>query len=60
VKDKDARGIKYKDGFSKASDEILVSRPDLDDLKSTKDQLKMQQGDLNAQSNIINLTGKED
>lgn len=41
IKDKDARGIKYKEGFSKAADEILVSRPDLDDLKSTKDALKM-------------------
>lgn len=60
IKDKDARGIKYKEGFSKAADEILVSRPDLDDLKSTKDALKMQQTDLNAQSNMINLTGKED
>jgi len=32
IKDKDARGIKYKEGFSKSADEILVSRPDLDDL----------------------------
>lgn len=40
IKDKDARGLKLKEGFSKAADEILVTRGDLDDLKSTKDQLK--------------------
>jgi len=37
IKDKDARGLKLKEGFSKPADEILVTRGDLDDLKSTKD-----------------------
>lgn len=40
IKDKDARGLKLKEGFSKPADEILVTRSDLDDLKTTKDQLK--------------------
>jgi len=39
IKDKDARGIKFKEGYPKASEEILVTRADLDDLKNTKDQL---------------------
>ena len=60
IKDKDARGLKLKEGFSMAADEILVTRGDLDDLKSTKDQLKTQLGDLNQQSNIMSITGKED
>lgn len=37
IKDKDARGMKLKEGYSKSSDEILVTRADLDDIKSTKD-----------------------
>ena len=37
IKDKDARGMKLKEGYSKPSDEILVTRADLDDIKSTKD-----------------------
>ncbi len=34
IKDKDARGLKLKEGFSRPADEILVTRSDLDDLKS--------------------------
>jgi hypothetical protein len=40
IKDKDARGGKYKEGYSKPSEEILVTRADLDDLKTNKDGLK--------------------
>ena len=40
IKDKDARGMRLKEGFQQSSDEILVTRSDLDDLKSTKDQYK--------------------
>lgn len=36
VKDKDARG-KMRTGYSKPADEILVSRADLDDLKTNKE-----------------------
>lgn len=37
IKDKDARGMKLKDGYSKAAEEIIVTRSDLEDLKNTKD-----------------------
>lgn len=40
IKDKDARGMKLKDGYSKAAEEIIVTRSDLEDLKNTKDQSK--------------------
>ena len=36
IKDKDAKG-KIKVGYPKFADEILVTRADLDDLKSNKE-----------------------
>lgn len=40
IKDNDARGGKYKEGYPRPSDEILVTRADLDLIKSDKDNYK--------------------
>lgn len=42
IKDKEARGMKLKDGYVKFSEEVLVTRSDLEDLKSTRDGLALQ------------------
>lgn len=34
IKDKDTRGLKIKEGYSKFSEEILVTKSDLDDLRN--------------------------
>lgn len=60
IKDKDARGMKLKEGYSRPADEIIVTRSDLEDLKNTKDQCKASLADLNAPQNVISISSKED
>lgn len=40
IKDKEARGLKLRDGFTGVPDEILITRGDLEDIKTQKDNLK--------------------
>ncbi len=40
VKDKEARGLKQRDGFTNPSTEIMITKGDLDDIKTQKDILK--------------------
>ena len=48
IKDKDARGLKLKEGYSRQSDEIIVTRADIEDIKNTKDACKTSLQDYNA------------
>ena len=38
IKDKEARGMKLKEGFAKNSDEILITKVDLDNIVTQKEQ----------------------
>ena len=58
--DKEARGIKLKDGYAKFSEEVLITRSDLDDLKSTRDGLIVQINEFSNQSAMMDLNSRED
>lgn len=60
TQDKDARGLKLKDGFSKFSEEVLITRSDLEDLKSTRDGLSVQINEFSNQSAMIDLNSRDD
>lgn len=57
IKDKEARGMKIKEGFSKPSDEILITRVELDAIKEMTDQFTQ---NLQDQQQSQNTTAKED
>jgi hypothetical protein len=40
IKDKETRGVKIREGFTEPSDEILITRGDLDDIQQNKETLK--------------------
>lgn len=40
IKDKEARGAKLREGFTGEPDEILITKGDLEDIKTQKDNLK--------------------
>ncbi|EWS71110.1 WD40 domain protein (macronuclear) [Tetrahymena thermophila SB210] len=60
IKDKDARGMKLKDGYAKYSEEELITRSDLDDLKSTRDGLIVQINEFSNQNAMIGLNSRDD
>ena len=57
IKDKEARGMKIKEGFSKNSDEILITRTELDSIKDLTDQADQS---LTDQKQVQNSTGLKD
>ncbi|CAD8112856.1 unnamed protein product [Paramecium primaurelia] len=61
IKDKDARGQKNKEGYQQRyADDIIVTKEDKADLKTTRDNLKTQLSDITAPQNAINISSKED
>ena len=61
LKDKEARGLKLRDGFTGIPDEILITRGDLEDIKTQKDNLKNILSDnLQAQTNSLIMGTKDD
>ncbi|EAS05472.2 WD40 domain protein (macronuclear) [Tetrahymena thermophila SB210] len=59
IKDKDARGMRLKEGYPKNAEEILVTRQDLDDLKNTIDNYQSLIGEFNNQT-LNNQTNQKD
>lgn len=49
-----------KDGYSKFSEEELITRSDLDDLKSTRDGLIVQINEFSNQSAMMDLNSRDD
>lgn len=54
IKDKDARGMRLIEGYKKFSEEILVTRPDLEDLKNTLENYKSMIGEFGSQMQLSN------
>lgn len=59
IKDKDARGMRLKEGYAKNSEEILVTRQDLDDIKNTIDHYQQSISEF-ANSTLNNQTNSKD
>lgn len=59
IKDKDARGHKIASGYSKPSQEILVTRGDLDDLKHKKEDQNTKLLEVNT-TNPLNSKEEDD
>jgi cilia- and flagella-associated protein 57 len=60
VKDKEVRGMKLKDGFQRPSEEILITRADLEDLKISKDNERQKLQEANAaQNNTLTINSKD-
>lgn len=55
IKDKEARGMKIKEGFSKPSDEFLMTRFELDNLKDTTVQANQTLLDLKQSQNSTGM-----
>lgn len=61
IKDKDARGFRSRDGYSKFSEEILATKSDLDDLRNQKDNLNTQLQEFqNTQNMGLNQSNAEE
>ncbi|EGR29835.1 WD repeat protein [Ichthyophthirius multifiliis] len=59
IKDRDLRGVKMQEGYAKYSEEILVTRQDLDDLKGQIDNFQSQISEFNTQ-NINSQSNQKD
>jgi cilia- and flagella-associated protein 57 len=60
IKDKEARAMKNKDGYTKYADEIFMTKKDLDDLKQQKEQQRNNKREAQNAGNQFSLTGKDD
>ena len=60
IKDKEAKGQKLKDGYLKPSEEILITRLDIEDIKNQKDKLKQEKMDLNQDTISIKIVDKKE
>ena len=60
IKDKEARGTKLKDGYSKYADEILVSKEDINELENNKQQLELQLQETKQNPAMTKLSHKDD
>ncbi|EGR34794.1 WD repeat protein [Ichthyophthirius multifiliis] len=60
VKDQNAKELKYRDCYHNFSEDILVNKCDLDELKTTKDQLILQLQEIKNQSFQASFASKDD
>ncbi|EGR33091.1 WD repeat protein [Ichthyophthirius multifiliis] len=60
IKEKDIRQARMKDGYAKFSEEVLVSRADLDDLKNIKDNLQLQITEFSNQNAMLVITSRQE
>ena len=60
IKDKEARGMKIREGFTKYADEIFVTKRDMEELKNTKEALKGTKKELQSQTQQFSLSAKDE
>ena len=60
IKDKEARGMKIRDGFNKYAEEIFVTKHDMNDLKQEKENLKNQKKELETQTQQFTGNAKDE